>query len=250
MNYIDILNLFKKEYYDFGSFKLPIPDENFVKTQDLLNNYMDILHNALFPDDYSQPYAEGSYEIPEMKLKKGDLVIDAGANIGLFSAYACSKGCASIMFEPDPRPIYYIKQIMNLNPSFSLFLVEKALSDVIEFSKLRLSEKNGGSTIETDTNLTTFLNLNDFIIETTTIDNYMDEKKLNKLDFIKADIEGSEAKMLLGAEKCIKYFKPKLSLCIYHKENDSDNLEKIIKNFDKNYNVIKRYQKIYAWVDK
>ena len=53
-------------------------------------------------------------------------------------------------------------------------------------------------------------------IKTVSIDDFVDEKKIERVDFIKMDIEGAEPKALLGAEKTILKFRPQLAICIYH----------------------------------
>ena len=42
------------------------------------------------------------------------------------------------------------------------------------------------------------------------LDDVIKEQKINKVDFIKADIEGGELNMLKGAEKLLDYFRPKI----------------------------------------
>ena len=54
-------------------------------------------------------------------------------------------------------------------------------------------------------------------IETTSLDNVLNGKRVT---FIKMDIEGAEYKALLGAEKTIKKWRPRLAICVYHKPED------------------------------
>lgn len=249
MEFREILQLIKKEYYDFGTFKLPIPNTDFISDQDLYSHYVDILHNALFPNDYNVNYLEGPYEIDELKLKRGDVVIDAGANMGLFTALAGSKGCKVVAFEPDPRPMEYLIRVQALNPSFDIRIISKALSDEENMFDMYLSNYNGGSSITEDMLKQPYFTGKTIKVISTTLDDYVKNYNLESVDFIKADIEGCELQLLEGGRGTIKRFKPKLSICTYHKLGDIILIEELIKDINPNYNIIKRYKKIYAWVD-
>ena len=49
------------------------------------------------------------------------------------------------------------------------------------------------------------------------------------------DIEGSEYKALLGAERTIKTFAPTLAICVYHRKEDLINIPKLIKSYRNDY---------------
>jgi FkbM family methyltransferase len=53
-----------------------------------------------------------------------------------------------------------------------------------------------------------------------TIDSMVNAGLIERIDFIKLDIEGSELAALRGARESIHRLKPKLAICIYHKPND------------------------------
>lgn len=57
----------------------------------------------------------------------------------------------------------------------------------------------------------------------------LDDVIKEKVDFIKADIESFEYKMLLGAENLIKQNKPSLAICIYHNATDFYSVPLLIK---------------------
>ena len=60
---------------------------------------------------------------------------------------------------------------------------------------------------------------------------------LNKepITFIKMDLEGAEYNALLGAEKTIKEYKPKLAISIYHKPEDIWELPQLILKMNPDY---------------
>jgi len=85
------------------------------------------------------------------------------------------------------------------------------------------------------------------------IDTIVEELGLEKVDFIKMDIEGAEIDALLGAEQTIKRFKPKLAICTYHRPTDSEEIKKIILSYNSDYKLkeIDQGEKIlYAWNEK
>jgi len=78
----------------------------------------------------------------------------------------------------------------------------------------------------------------------------MTKSRLEKVDFIKADIEGAERNLILGAEKTIKKFKPIISIRTYHLPEDAIIIENIIKNFVPEYIIRQDRKTLYAWVQK
>lgn len=75
----------------------------------------------------------------------------------------------------------------------------------------------------------------------------MKENKIPKIDFIKVDVEGMERDLLIGAEETIKRFKPKIAICIYHRPDDPEVIEGIIKKFVPTYKITKTNYKLFAY---
>jgi FkbM family methyltransferase len=65
------------------------------------------------------------------------------------------------------------------------------------------------------------------------IDTLLQNKKIT---FLKADIEGFEQEMLLGAADTIKNNKPKIAITVYHEENNSNEIINLIKSYVPEYN--------------
>ena len=62
-----------------------------------------------------------------------------------------------------------------------------------------------------------------------------------KITFIKMDVEGSEYKALLGAEKIISCCKPKLAISIYHNPEDIWELPELILKMNPDYKFYIRH---------
>lgn len=84
----------------------------------------------------------------------------------------------------------------------------------------------------------------------TTLDKFVEENKIDKVDFIKADIEGAERDMLRGASNVLKIFAPKLAICTYHLPDDPQVLEQIIKEANPKYKVVHTRHKLFAAVEE
>ncbi|MEA5066920.1 MAG: FkbM family methyltransferase, partial [Eubacteriales bacterium] len=186
---------------------------------------------------------EGPYENENVALTEGDVVLDCGANIGLFSCYAASRKCTTYAFEPIGGNLaetlaYHIRLHSPL-----MRLVPYALADGVGQMEMNVASfaDCGASLVSnkyTDSSIT---------VETTTIDHFVKEARLDRVDFIKADIEGAERLMLAGAKETLRKFTPKLAICTYHLPDDPQVLEAIIKEANPSYHVAHRWKKLFAW---
>lgn len=159
-----------------------------------------------------------TYFFKEININKGDVVFDLGAAPGDFSA-TCIKMGASVVyaFDPEENNSYNLKKVSDLNNN-KIVIVKKFCS----------AETN--------------LNNNEI-----SLDDFMKINTLNKIDFIKADIEGAEAGVLIGAKNILKKYQPKLAFCTYHSVNDENNIKNAIINANPNYKIYTKNGVIYAF---
>lgn len=82
-------------------------------------------------------------------------------------------------------------------------------------------------------------------VEANSLDNILDGKRV---DYIKFDVEGSEAEALFGAQQTIRSFKPALMISLYHRSEDIFALPLYIKQNYPDYKLyIRRRRYIPAW---
>ena len=68
----------------------------------------------------------------------------------------------------------------------------------------------------------------------------IDELKLDRVDFIKMDIEGAERHALAGARRLLAVHKPRLAICIYHGADDPEVVPRVVLAANDNYQTFRR----------
>jgi len=168
---------------------------------------------------YVDPEAEGiSYILtqpePETtrifcnKLKKGDVVLDIGANVGYFSLIAANivgdKGKV-FAFECNPDSFNLLEKNIAINNYKNIISVKKAVSNYSGTSKLFLSRWGGACSLKevADNDKVLKDGQDHILVETITLDEFFAGNNI-PINFIKMDIEGSEPQALQGMEKLIE----------------------------------------------
>lgn len=147
-------------------------------------------------------YEEFATMIVKKIIKKGDVVIDLGANIGYYTlifARIVGENGKAYAFEPEPLNVSLLKKNVEVNGYENVIIVNKAISNKTEKIKLYIDDENQGGHTLSATNTKS----KSIQIETVTLDNYF-KKGSNKIKFIKMDIEGSEARAIDGMQCMLK----------------------------------------------
>lgn len=239
-NNIDIMT---KDAIKFKELKMINP---FVLSEELADVFLCEIGDLILPiimSDYSR-IDEGAYEYDKVILNEGDVVFDCGANIGVFSSVAAFKKCTVYAFEPAPNTIEYLKKTQHFYPE-SINICPYALSNSEGYVNFEVADNGNSENHMVNENLTDKQTIK---VKMTTIDRFVKENNIEKVDFIKADIEGAERFMLKGAKETLAKFAPKISICTYHLEDDPKVLEDLIKNANPNYIVQHKWKKLYAYV--
>ena len=229
----------KDDVYDFGFLKIPLEVVKPMKDV-FISECIDLIHPYLY-EDYPL-LNEGTYEQHGISVEKDDIVIDAGANIGIFSLFAVSKGALVYAFEPIDKISEVLEKSKALNAyTEEIKIIKKGLSDITGSGEIFIGDIDNNSSI-----VLKGQNEATQTISLISLDDFVRENNITKIDFIKADIEGAERLLLKGAQKTLKTLKPKLAICTYHLPDDKDVLTKLILDANPDYEIFYSAKKLFA----
>jgi FkbM family methyltransferase len=190
-----------------------------------------------------------------VSLKKGDICIDAGANIGTMSLlFSKMVGKDGLVISVEPIVHHVLRKNARSNHRKNIVVAPVALLDRNGEIEMLISDYSLDSTVEPRAKYDPNQRVSHFgmrrKVKCTTIDNLVQEMKLPKVDFIKMDIEGSEELALNGARNVLSTYKPKLSISSYHldhlNQKQHRKLVRILESYD--YNTVEEDEAhIFAW---
>jgi FkbM family methyltransferase len=165
-------------------------------------------------------------------VRKGDVILDCGANLGLFTRTALASGAALVVaIEPAPVTLECLRRNMAAEIAQGRVVVyPKGVWDHDDVLKMYVDQTNAGS--------------NSFLLDqnrpyvrlpVTTIDNIVAELKVTKVDFIKMDIEGSEKWALRGAHDTLLRYMPRMAISTEHLADDAVAIPALVHSLDPRY---------------
>ena len=175
-------------------------------------------------DDYYRAFQSGGNVTDSVLLAirpfVGDdaVCLDVGANIGLYSlalASVASRGKV-YAFEPSPATFDYLRRNVEDNglanvESFKLAVGDQAEGTVhfhdIPFFSAGSFAAEDGSFLTSEV-----LGSNYFEAPATTLDAFVAENGIDRVDLIKIDVEGAELSVLEGATETLSSMQPKVAL--------------------------------------
>lgn len=168
----------------------------------------------------------GVYGHGRVCVKPGDVVLDGGANVGVFVAVALRAGAAKVIAsEPSPENLECLRR--NFKEEIEqgrVTLYPKGLWNCAERLQLHVGKSPAG-----DSFVLTQGKSSGPYIEAGTIDEMMRELALERLDFIKMDIEGAERHALKGGRRTLEACHPRMAISAYHLEDDPEVLREVVE---------------------
>ena len=177
-------------------------------------------------------------------INKGDVVLDIGAYIGtytLVAATAVGESGMVIAIEPDNRNMKYCQD--NCAKYGNITYINKTISNKPGKEKLYLSSGSACHSL-------VFYHNKSIEVESTTIDELVNELKLPKVNLIKMDIEGANLLALEGAEEMLKRPEVKLAIAAYHKQPNGKPELPYVANLLENKGFTVHQRKGYLYAEK
>lgn len=198
-------NVFEKPYFrisfDNGHYKVDF--KNGLTLKFVGNPYRDLLQPL---PGYLKHY----------KIKEKDCIIDAGAYIGAFAVTAAkmvNKGRV-IAFEPDKSNFEKLVENIKLNHINNVTAINKGLWNKNEILKFDNREDKGSMIVECMNGNKAKGKVMNY--EFATLDDELKKMDINRVDFIKADVEGAELEVIEGCKKTLKNNEVNLAIASYH----------------------------------
>jgi len=183
----------------------------------LPKNQKDLLASLLAEQE------EHIYGADDLAVRAGDVVFDCGAHIGVFSRVAVAAGAKLVVaVEPSPLNLECLRR--NMAPEIAagrVIVVPEGVWDTDGKLPFHMDPANsaGNSLLVGEKGAKP----RPITIEVplTTVDNLAARFKLERVDFIKMDIEGAETNALRGARATIRAYRPRMAICTYHTRTDA-----------------------------
>ncbi|MBU2541426.1 MAG: FkbM family methyltransferase [Candidatus Omnitrophica bacterium] len=200
------------------------------KTSFFMQHYGYAIENQVFWKGL-EGYEKTSMDIWIKSCKKSKVILDIGANTGIYSLVAKTiNPLAEVYaFEPIPRIFQKLQYNCQLN-NYNIYCQPYALSN--SNGKAVISNTSA----ENSYPATLSKNLdysNSKIVKTTiptqTLNRFIEEKQLTRIDLIKIDTESHELEILKGF-KNLNEFRPILLIEIFYKDI-AQNIKNLLKNY-------------------
>jgi len=178
----------------------------------------------------------------ELVKIRGDLFVDAGANVGTYSTGLSSHFRRVYAFEPNPNVLPLLKKRIDESPRHNITLFPMALSDVNGQAEFYVDPHEGfiGSAetlmpvfkynpgLEPGAGPAhTYLGKQSVVVSTATYDSEVREVA----DLVKIDVEGAEFKILKGAKEALAEGRIRRIMVELHDKDARDDLFAILSGY-------------------
>lgn len=142
------------------------------------------------------------YNPSGLPIEPDDIVVDIGANVGVFTIHAARKTRNIVFaFEPSPEHIKFLRKNTETNGFHNIVIHNYAVSDCSGTEKFALAKRSGGHLFFNYSAGGKLHNYNYIEVSTTTLERIIRDNSLKQIDFLKLDCEGAEGQILQSTAK-------------------------------------------------
>lgn len=155
-----------------------------------------------------------STEVVRKLVKSGDVVMDVGANIGYYSVILSKlvgEGGKVYCFEPTDHYSYVLQSNIEANNTKNVELIKLGLSNIRQTLDIQVGANS--ATLHSPGKVP--LNFTERI-ELVSLDEWVVNHNIEKINFIKVDIDGHEPCFLNGAWNTLEKYDPVILLEVSH----------------------------------
>lgn len=211
-----ILNHIKKDesgtrYLEFGNHRIYYDlDIDPKDNQMFMSGIVDLFKESLvYPPSYFSSH---------FRPKRGDIVFDIGANIGTVTLIMSKMvGDSGRVYSFEPATFRSLQKNITANHLENCTVVPKAVSNMNGQIEIHVFDFVPESNIVNK--MPDGHHFRTKMVESITLDSFVESSAIGRIDFIKMDIEGAEELAILGARKLIKRFRPLWSISSYHRDH-------------------------------
>jgi FkbM family methyltransferase len=186
--------------------------------------------------------------------KQGDIVIDIGANIGLYTIISSKRVGANgkvVAIEADPSNFEMLNSNIKLNQLTNVIPVNYAAYSKETKIKLYLPGEELGHTTYNTVMSDTAKNEDKFVeVSANTLDYLLQLKGITDVNWVKIDVEGAEFEVLKGATNVLSKSKDIALLIEVHNVSDGVTFYRPIVEFLSLYNFKTEFEKTYESGEK
>lgn len=194
---------------------------------------------------FNEIFIHKFYNPPGFEIKEGDIVMDIGGHIGMFSLYASATASKVYVFEPFPENFALLQRNVAHNKKTTIVAIDKAVSDTAVTKELFVDTRNqGGHSFYSYP----AYKAHALPVQTVSLAQAFSEYQVPHVDFLKIDCEGGEYDILFGCPKDVLARIKKISM-EYHPVNERYNattLKKFLEDNNFSVSVIESLSMLYA----
>jgi len=154
---------------------------------------------------FDKGFEHKTIELMKKSVRESMVIFDIGANIGMYSILLSKLVGSSgkvYAFEPDDATFDILTQNLALSNCNNVIPFKIALSDSNSFAKMSKPTSESGDAFNYIQKIDESDDLTNSV-KTITLDHFLQEQGIAKVDFIKIDIEGAEFLCLTGARELL-----------------------------------------------